>query len=73
MKSLLLVDARVVVQRTKDDFVMLGKLLYLVESPQLIAFFERKRNAGQEDKNLHLIGFRGTKIAIFVECWLFNC
>ena len=46
-KGILFVDLRVVVQGTQDDFVALGELFYLVESPQLIAFFKRKGNAGQ--------------------------
>ena len=57
-KSVLLVHLGVVVQGTKDDLVALRKLLYLVECPQLVAFFERIGNAGQEDENLHLIKFR---------------
>ena len=54
-KGILFVDLRVVVQGTKDDFVALGELLYLVESPQLIAFFKREGNAGQEYKDLHYL------------------
>ena len=37
---------------------MLRKLLYLVESPQFVAFFEREWDAGQKYENLHLVGFR---------------
>ena len=61
MKGVLLADLWVVVERAKDDFVVLCKLFYLVESPQLVAFFERIGDAGQEDKNLHLNGFRGQR------------
>ena len=53
-KGILFADLRVVVQGAKDDFVVLGELFYLVECPQLIAFFKRKGNAGQEYKDLHL-------------------
>ena len=45
-KGILFADLGVVVQGTKDDFVALGKLFYLVECPQLIAFFKRIGNAG---------------------------
>ena len=37
---------------------MLRKLLYLVESPQLVAFFKRIGYAGQKYEYLHLVGFR---------------
>ena len=55
MKGILFADFWVVVQCTKDDFIVLGKLLYLVECPQFIAFFKRIGDTGQKDKNLHLI------------------
>ena len=58
MESVLLIDFWVVVERTKDDFVVLCKLLYLIECPQFITFFKRERDAWQEDKNLHLVGIR---------------
>ena len=60
-KSVLFVDFRVVVQGAEHDFVVLGELLYLVESPQLVAFFKRIGYAGQKDKDFHLIGFRGQR------------
>ena len=47
MESVLLVDFWVVVERTKDDFIVLCELLYLVESSQLVTFFKRVRDAGQ--------------------------
>ena len=46
-ESLLFVNFWVVVQGAKDDFVVFRKLLYLIESPQLVSFFERIGNAGQ--------------------------
>lgn len=58
MESVLLVDFWVVVERTKDDFVVLCKLLYLIECPQFITFFKREWDAWQENKNLHLVGIR---------------
>ena len=57
-KSVLFAYLGVIIQGTEDDFVMLRELLYLVESPQLVAFFERIGYAGQKDKDFHLIGFR---------------
>ena len=54
-KSILFVDVRVVVEGTKDDFVAFGELFYLVESPQLVAFFKRIGYAGQKDKDFHLL------------------
>ena len=57
-KSVLLAYLGVVIQGTEDDFVMLRKLLYLVESPQLVAFFKRIGYAGQKYEYLHLVGFR---------------
>ena len=61
MERILLADFRIVVQGTEDDFVAFGKLFYLVESPQLVAFFKRIGDARQEDKYLHHFGFRGQK------------
>ena len=57
MKGILFADLWIVVKRAKDDFVVLRELLYLVECPQLITFFKRVRNAGQEYKNLHYLDY----------------
>lgn len=62
MKCILLVDFGVVVQGTEDNFVVFRKLLYLVESPQLVSFLKRIRDAGQEYKDFHLKTNWGTKI-----------
>ena len=53
MKGVLLVHFCVVVEGTKHYLVVLCELLYLVESPQLVAFLKRKRDARQEDENFH--------------------
>jgi hypothetical protein len=53
MESILLAHLGIVVEGTKHNLVALRELLYLVESPQLVAFLKRKRNAGQEDKDFH--------------------
>ena len=58
MESVLLVDLGVVVQSAKDNLVMFCELFYLVESPQLIAFFQRIGDAGQQDEYLHRKEFR---------------
>ena len=57
-KSVLFAYLGVIIQGTEDDFVMLRELLYLVESPQLVAFFKRIGYAGQKYEYLHLVGFR---------------
>ena len=58
MEGILLADFRIVIQGTENNLIVFGELLYLVESSQLVAFFERIRDAGQENENLHLIGIR---------------
>ena len=60
-EGVLLADLWVVVEGAKDNLVVLRKLFYLVERPQLVAFFKRIRNAGQEDKYLHHVGFGGQR------------
>ena len=65
-KSVLFVHFGIVVQGTKDDFVALRELLYLVESPQLVSFFKRIRDAGQEYENLHYNLFEEAKVMIFL-------
>lgn len=65
-ESILFVHFAVVVQGAEDDFVVLRELLYLVECPQLIAFFKGKWDAGQKDEDLHHGVFEVQKYYFFL-------